>query len=76
VLITEGDERFSWEKTMDDGSRYKWLLVPDTIHGFDMDNIGFLTRDPACTEDSRIKTPKVIDMVGQWLLDGPLKADS
>jgi acetyl esterase/lipase len=76
VLITEGDERFSWEKTMDDGSRYKWLLVPDTIHGFDMDNIGSLTRDPACTEDSRIKTPKVIDMVGQWLLDGPLKADS
>ncbi|KAK4149547.1 hypothetical protein C8A00DRAFT_37858 [Chaetomidium leptoderma] len=39
LLITEGDERFSWEETMEDGSRYKWLLVPDTIHGFDQDNI-------------------------------------
>ncbi|KAG7288268.1 hypothetical protein NEMBOFW57_007799 [Staphylotrichum longicolle] len=76
VLITEGDERFAWEKTTEDGSRYRWLLVPDTIHGFDQDNINALARDPVFLEDARIKTTKEIDLIGRWLLDGPLKVDS
>ncbi|AEO67264.1 uncharacterized protein THITE_2144678 [Thermothielavioides terrestris NRRL 8126] len=76
VLITEGDERFAWEVTLEDGSRYKWLLVPDTIHGFDQDHIGEFTKDPVLQEDAQIKTAKVVDMVGQWLLDGPLKAEA
>jgi hypothetical protein len=76
VLITEGDERFAWEETMEDGSRYKWLLVPDTIHGFDHDSIEGLVNDPVCMEDARIKTAKMIDLIGTWLLEGPLKAES
>lgn len=74
-LITEGDERFAFEETMADGSRYRWLLVPDMIHGFDQDNIEGLTGDPVFMEDARIKTAKIIDLVGEWLLSGPLKAD-
>ncbi|KAK3306393.1 Alpha/Beta hydrolase protein [Chaetomium strumarium] len=73
VLITEGDERFAWETTREDGSRYRWLLVPDTIHGHDQDNIDRLVKDPVLMEDARIKKVKVIDLVGQWLLDGPLR---
>lgn len=72
-LITEGDDRFSWEEKMRDGRRYKWLLVPDTIHGFDNDTIEDLARDPVLMEDARIKRDKVIQLIGEWLLDGPLK---
>jgi acetyl esterase/lipase len=75
-LITEGDERFAWEETMEDGSRYKWLLVPDTIHGFDHDNIEGLVNDPVCMEDAGIKAAKVIDLIGEWLLEGPLRTSS
>ncbi|KAK4234957.1 Alpha/Beta hydrolase protein [Achaetomium macrosporum] len=74
LLTTEGDERFAWETTMEDGSRYRWLLVPDTIHGYDQNNFEGLTRDPVLMEDARIKAAKVIDLVGTWLLEGPLKA--
>jgi acetyl esterase/lipase len=76
VLITGGDERFAWEETREDGSRYRWLLVPDTIHGFDQDNIEGLARDPVLMEDARIKRDKVIDLIGRWLLDGPLRVGS
>ncbi|KAH6631362.1 Alpha/Beta hydrolase protein [Chaetomium tenue] len=75
-LITEGDERFAFEEMTEDGSRYRWLLVPDMIHGFDQDNIEGLTGDPVFMEDARIKTAKIIDPIGDWLLSGPLKADS
>ncbi|KAK3290473.1 Alpha/Beta hydrolase protein [Chaetomium fimeti] len=75
-LITEGDERFAFEETMEDGSRYRWLLVPDTIHGFDQDGIEGLAGDPVFMEDARIKTAKTIDLIGEWLLSGPLKGDS
>ncbi|KXX80015.1 Carboxylesterase NlhH [Madurella mycetomatis] len=72
-LITEGDDRFSWEEKTRDGRRYKWLLVPDTIHGFDNDGINDLARDPVLMEDARMKRGKVIKLIGEWLLDGPLK---
>ncbi|KAH6857032.1 Alpha/Beta hydrolase protein [Chaetomium sp. MPI-CAGE-AT-0009] len=75
-LITEGDERFAFEEVMEDGSRYRWLLVPDMIHGFDQVNIEGLVKDPVLMEDARIKTAKTIDLIGEWLLSGPLKAGS
>ncbi|KAL2167410.1 hypothetical protein VTG60DRAFT_1316 [Thermothelomyces hinnuleus] len=74
-LVTGGDERFVWEETAEeDGLRVRWLLVPDTVHGFDQSNIEGLVKDPVLMEDARIKTAKVIDLVGEWLLSGPLQA--
>ncbi|KAL2140424.1 hypothetical protein VTI28DRAFT_3807 [Corynascus sepedonium] len=75
-LITEGDERFAWEETTENGSRYRWLLVPDMVHGFDHGTIEGIAKDPVMMEDARIKTAKVIDLIGEWLLSGPLKAES
>ncbi|KAK4097663.1 alpha/beta-hydrolase [Parathielavia hyrcaniae] len=75
VLITEGDERFAWEQTSGD-SRVRWLLVPDTIHGFDQDLIASVVRDPVTMEDARIKTAKTIDLIGEWLLEGPLRVSA
>ncbi|KAL2120158.1 hypothetical protein VTJ04DRAFT_4184 [Mycothermus thermophilus] len=72
-LITEGDERYAWDVILEDGSRYSWLLVPDTAHGFDQDNIGDIARDPVFVADGQAKRAQVIDLVGRWLLDGPLK---
>ncbi|KAK3933711.1 hypothetical protein QBC46DRAFT_359509 [Diplogelasinospora grovesii] len=63
------DERFAFAS--DDG-RYRWLLVPDTIHGFDQ-NISAMVRDEKLMEDARMKTDKVIGIIGEWLLSGPLK---
>jgi acetyl esterase/lipase len=76
VLITEGDDRFAWETVREDGSRYRWFLVPDTIHGHDQDSIERLVKDPVLMEDARIKKIKVMDLVAQWLLDGPLKVEA
>ncbi|KAL2173752.1 Alpha/Beta hydrolase protein [Thermothelomyces heterothallicus CBS 202.75] len=76
-LVTGGDERFAWEEETaeeDGGLRVRWLLVPDTVHGFDQSNIEGLVKDPVFMEDARIKTAKVIDLVGEWLLSGPLQA--
>jgi hypothetical protein len=47
--------------------------VPDTAHGFDQDNIGDIARDPVFVADGQAKRAQVIDLVGRWLLDGPLK---
>ncbi|KAK4184807.1 hypothetical protein QBC35DRAFT_416198 [Podospora australis] len=74
-LITHHDERFTWEvKNEEEGMRYKWLLVPDAVHGYDQDSIGTIMRgDKEGMEDAVIKTEKVARMVGEWLLEGPLK---
>ncbi|KAL2163953.1 hypothetical protein VTH06DRAFT_3166 [Thermothelomyces fergusii] len=73
-LVTAGDERFAWEEAAADGSRVRWLLVPDTVHGFDQRNIARLVGgDPALLEDARVKTAKVMDSVAEWLLSGPLR---
>ncbi|KAJ7192394.1 Alpha/Beta hydrolase protein [Mycena pura] len=61
------DERFGWEE-----KGIRWLLVPDTVHGFDQ-NIGSVVRDEVLMEDARIKTEKTRGIIGQWLLQGPLK---
>ncbi|KAF6822342.1 alpha beta hydrolase fold protein [Colletotrichum plurivorum] len=64
------DERFHFEVSGADGSRYKWLLVPDTIHGFDQ-NIAALVRDPELVEDAEIKTQKTMKIIGEWVLKAP-----
>ncbi|KAL1839889.1 hypothetical protein VTJ49DRAFT_1024 [Mycothermus thermophilus] len=73
-LITEGDERYAWEEVLEGGERrYRWLLVPDTTHAFDQEGMWQMIKDPVFVEDAKEKTRLVIDLVGKWLLDGPLK---
>lgn len=67
-LILEGDERFAFEERVD-GGIYRWLLVPDTIHGFDQKIESFA--DDELLQDARIKTGKVISIIGEWLHSGP-----
>ncbi|KAB5578828.1 Alpha/Beta hydrolase protein [Coniochaeta sp. 2T2.1] len=62
------DERFTWEVKREDGSRYKWLLVPDTVHGFDHDLSG-LTSDKELLEDAAVKAEKTRKIIGEWLQD-------
>ncbi|WYZ45997.1 hypothetical protein EsH8_IX_000222 [Colletotrichum jinshuiense] len=64
------DERFHFEDSSSDGSRYRWLLVPDTVHGFDQ-HLDGLVRDPVLIEDAQIKTQKTIKMIGEWILQAP-----
>ncbi|KAK0719350.1 Alpha/Beta hydrolase protein [Lasiosphaeris hirsuta] len=64
-LILDQDERFAFEETVE-GGQYRWLLVPDTIHGFDQ-RIEAMVRDPALMEDAGLKTEKLIDLIGEWL---------
>ncbi|KAF7348093.1 Alpha beta hydrolase fold protein [Mycena sanguinolenta] len=68
------DERFHFEATTADGGNYRWLLVPDAVHGFDEPRISELSRDREMAEDTAIKREKVIAMIGEWLLAGPLKS--
>ncbi|KAK0620613.1 Alpha/Beta hydrolase protein [Immersiella caudata] len=70
-LILEGDERFSFEERVG-GGWYRWLLVPDTIHGFDQKMQG--VKDRELVEDARMKTEKVISVIGEWLFSGPFSA--
>ncbi|KDN64095.1 hypothetical protein CSUB01_05113 [Colletotrichum sublineola] len=64
------DERFHFEVSNADGSAYRWLLVPDTIHGFDQHLEAFI-RDPELLEDAKIKTQKTIKIIGEWVLQAP-----
>ncbi|CAI0648119.1 Arylesterase [Colletotrichum sp. SAR 10_86] len=64
------DERFHFEVSNPDGSRYRWLLVPDTVHGFDQ-HLDGIVRDPVLLEDAEIKTQKTIKMIGEWVLKAP-----
>ncbi|KAK3986514.1 Alpha/Beta hydrolase protein [Cladorrhinum sp. PSN332] len=70
-LVTDGDERYSWEEHDEgEGTRYKWLLVPDQVHGFDQDSIGHLAMgDKKMLEDANAKREKVIAIMGEWLMD-------
>ncbi|KAK2004411.1 alpha/beta-hydrolase [Colletotrichum falcatum] len=64
------DERFHFEVSDADGSAYRWLLVPDTVHGFDQHLEGVLS-DPELLEDARIKMQKTIKIIGEWVLQAP-----
>ncbi|KAK3361338.1 Alpha/Beta hydrolase protein [Lasiosphaeria ovina] len=73
------DERFAFEDVVEQGGgvgRYRWLLVPDVVHGFDHEDTKFLVRDEVAMDDARIKTAKVRTMIGRWLLDGPLAGNA
>jgi acetyl esterase/lipase len=60
------DERFFWEVKREDGGVIRWLLVPDALHGFDMELAG-IPADKETLEDGRLKAEKMRTMIGQWL---------
>ncbi|KAK1708431.1 hypothetical protein CaCOL14_008141 [Colletotrichum acutatum] len=64
------DEVYHFEVSGADGSRYRWLLVPDTVHGFDQ-HLDGIVRDPVLLEDAKIKTQKTIKIIGEWILQAP-----
>lgn len=70
-VFVEGDteEKFSWEKKLE-GGRVKWLLVPDTVHGFDQDLAMMVGGDKEILEDAKLKTEELIGVIGDWLVDG------
>ncbi|KAK0670290.1 Alpha/Beta hydrolase protein [Cercophora samala] len=71
-LITDKDDRYAWEEVVktDGGARYKWLLIPDQIHGFDQDSIGHMVgKDEKFLLDAQMKTDKMIEAIGDWLND-------
>ncbi|KAJ7758469.1 Alpha/Beta hydrolase protein [Mycena maculata] len=80
VLESDGDERFpreereryAWEEAGEGRSGVRWLLVPDTVHGFDQ-NIGSVVKDEVLMEDARIKTGKTMRIIGEWLCEGVFK---
>ncbi len=67
------DERFHFEEN-GDGKNYRWLLVPDAVHGFDQPLERIAGDDPELMLDKGIKTEKTIALIGEWLLAGPLRA--
>ncbi|KAK4205115.1 putative acetyl-hydrolase [Triangularia verruculosa] len=71
-LIMDSDDRYAWEEVIktDGGARYRWLLIPDQIHGFDQDGIShMLGNDQKCLKDAKMKTDKLIEVIGDWLDD-------
>ncbi len=62
------DQKFSFE-VRNDGGAYKWLLVPDVVHGYDQ-RLGEVVRDPLFTEDAELKRIKVQNVIAEWLLTG------
>ncbi|KAJ4423539.1 hypothetical protein N0V82_001864 [Gnomoniopsis sp. IMI 355080] len=64
-LILEGDERFAWEQKTA-GREYRWLLVPDVLHGFDMP-LPEIRREIVEGEDASIKTEKLMGLIAEWL---------
>ncbi|KAH6639923.1 Alpha/Beta hydrolase protein [Truncatella angustata] len=65
------DDKFSFENstTRPNGteSSIKWLLVPDTLHGFDLRTPDALIGDEATSEDANDKARQVVASLGQWL---------
>ncbi|KAK0742099.1 Alpha/Beta hydrolase protein [Apiosordaria backusii] len=69
-LITVNDDRYAWEEVIktDGGARYRWMLIPDQIHGFDQDSISHMVgNDEECLKDAKKKTEKMIEIIGEWL---------
>ena len=62
------DEKFYFKK-QGDNSDVQWLLIPDTVHGFDQ-KIDVMVRDPVLMEDARAKTKTSIKLIGDWLFGG------
>ncbi|KAK0621865.1 Alpha/Beta hydrolase protein [Bombardia bombarda] len=72
-LVLEGDERFAFEERTAEGGRYRWLLVPDAIHGFDQNIRPLVRGEVEVLEDGGEKTERVIGEVGEWLKEGVFK---
>ncbi|POS81330.1 hypothetical protein DHEL01_v200260 [Diaporthe helianthi] len=61
------DERFAFEHVDDNsGEVVRWLLVPDQIHGFDLEPEGFHGSEDAF-RDARLKTETYQIILGNWL---------
>lgn len=69
------DERFHFEHTYNDGSSYKWLLVPDTIHNFDQ-RIGGVIRDTDFRADAEVKSDACMKEIGNWILEQPFQSST
>lgn len=65
--LTLGDDRFHWNvkgERRSEESSYRWLLVPDAIHGFDQE-IGSMVKDPELMADLESKTNECIQLIGE-----------
>lgn len=61
------DERFSFEHVDDsNGEEVRWLLIPDQIHGFDLEPEGFHGSEEAF-RDAQVKTEAYQKLLGDWL---------
>lgn len=60
------DERFMFQHVDDDGGEVQWLLVPDQIHGFDLEPLGFHGSEDAF-RDAQLKTEAYQRILGDWL---------
>jgi len=65
------DEHFAFEGKGEGGSSCRWLLVPDTIHGYDSLDEREVD-DTEMLKDARVKMDKIMGIVGEWLLASPL----
>ncbi|EGO58670.1 hypothetical protein NEUTE1DRAFT_78048 [Neurospora tetrasperma FGSC 2508] len=71
------DERFHWQVEVTDSEedgqtqvkrRYRWLLVPDAIHGYDQDGVGRFG-DEELVGDGMEKREEVMKIIRGWLVD-------
>ncbi|KAM5349479.1 hypothetical protein ACJ41O_005984 [Fusarium nematophilum] len=70
------DERYSFEVQRGNGS-YKWLLIPDQIHGFDhYKQMQPLHRDNELAMDAAPKTKESQRLIAEWLIAGPFGPSS
>ncbi|KAJ0107231.1 hypothetical protein J7T55_007601 [Diaporthe amygdali] len=60
------DERFAFKHVDDDGREVQWLLIPDQIHGFDLDPVDFHGSQEAF-QDAQVKTEEYQKILGEWL---------
>jgi acetyl esterase/lipase len=60
------DERFAFEHIDGNGEEVQWLLIPDQIHGFDLEPVGFHGSEKAF-QDAQVKTEAYQKILGNWL---------
>ncbi|KAI0120992.1 Alpha/Beta hydrolase protein [Xylariales sp. AK1849] len=60
------DERFAFGHVDDGGREVQWLLVPDQIHGFDLEPLGFHGSEESF-QDAQVKTKAYQNILGDWL---------
>ncbi|KAK3338865.1 Alpha/Beta hydrolase protein [Neurospora tetraspora] len=79
-LLELEDERFHWQEEVtemeEDGRQqvkrsYRWLLVPDVVHGYDQDGISRI-KDEEAVRNGMEKREEVMEIVRGWLVDGVL----